>query len=71
MMTPDEYKAAQRTLLGDDARHTGGRPVSEWLDMLGISESAHKKYSSGVLPVPPVVERLIHALLRIRLQSGG
>jgi len=64
-MTPEEYKQAQRTLLGPDDRHAGGRPVREWLDMLGISESSHKKYSSGAQPVSPIVERLIRALLRI------
>ena len=64
-MTPEEYKAAMHLLLGPDDRHAGGRPVREWLDMLGISESSHKKYSSGAQPVSPIVERLIQALLRI------
>jgi hypothetical protein len=60
-MTPEQYKQAQQQL-----GFHGRNKLAGWLDTLGISESSHKKYHSGIRPVPPTVERLISALLRIR-----
>jgi hypothetical protein len=59
-MTPEQYKQAQR-----DLGFHGRNKLAGWLDTLGISESSHKKYTSGHAPIPPVVERLINALLRL------
>ena len=50
-----EYKAA---------RHTLGLSLSAWLDRLGISLSAHKKYSSGHLPVSVPIDRHIQTLIK-------
>lgn len=63
-MTPSQYKQAQHAL-GFDARTTGGKPLTEWLDALGISEPTHKRYTTGAGAISPTVERLIKALLRI------
>lgn len=60
-MTPTEYKQAHQQL----GFHGRGK-LAGWLDELGISESSHKKYTSGHADVPPVVARLITALLRIQ-----
>jgi len=60
-MTPTQYKQAQR-----DLGFHGRNKLAGWLDQLGISESSHKKYTSGHADVPPVVARLITALLRIQ-----
>ena len=56
-MTADDYKKARIAL---------GLPLQDWLNELGISESSHKKYSSGHREVPPTVANLIRALLRIK-----
>lgn len=60
-MTPEQYKQAQHQL-----GFHGRNKLAGWLDTLGISESSHKKYTSGHADVPPVVARLITALLRIQ-----
>ncbi len=59
-MTPTQYKQAQQQL-----GFHGRNKLAGWLDTLGISESSHKKYTSGHAPIPPVVERLIRALIRL------
>ncbi len=59
-MTPEQYKQAQQQL-----GFYGRGKLAGWLDELGISESSHKKYTSDHAPIPPVVERLINALLRL------
>jgi hypothetical protein len=59
-MTPTEYKQAQQAM-----GFHGRNKLAGWLETLGISESSHKKYTSGHAPIPPVVERLIHALIRL------
>jgi len=64
-MTKEEYKQGQHTL-GFDARYSDGKPLSEWLDTLGISEPTHKRYTTGSGAISPTVERLINALLRIQ-----
>lgn len=62
-MTPTEYKQAQQQL-----GFHGRNKLDAWLDAIGISESTHKKYTSGnsTAGISPVVERLIKALLRIQ-----
>ena len=64
-MTRSEYQKAQQQL-----GFYGRGKLAGWLDELGISESAHKKYSSGHLPVQPTVARLVTALLRIQELEG-
>jgi hypothetical protein len=66
MMTHEQYKQAQQQL-----GFYGRGKLAGWLDALGISESSHKKYSSGHSPVSPTVERLITALLRIQELEAG
>ena len=62
-MTSEEYKAARRLIMGPDARHTGGKSALDWIDMLGISMSSHRKYVTGERQVPAPVERLIKILM--------
>lgn len=59
-MRSDEYKAAMKQL-----GYGYGR-VQDWCELLGISESTHKKYSGGFMRINGPVERLIHALFRIQ-----
>ena len=66
-MTPDDYKQAQKTL-----GFYGRGKLAGWLDTLGVSESTHKKYTTGAVDkINPVVERLINALLRIQALERG
>lgn len=58
------YKKAMK-ILGYDGRKKDGKPLEEWLDRIGISESAHKKYSSAHLPVPRVLAISINTLLEL------
>lgn len=60
-MTHIEYQHAQEQL-----GYYGRGKLNGWLDLLGISESAHRKYRSGDMPVNPTVDRLIVALLKIK-----
>lgn len=60
-MTHIEYQNAQEQL-----GYYGRGKLAGWLEELGISESAHRKYRSGDKPVNPTVERLITALLKIQ-----
>lgn len=60
-MTHIEYQDAQKHL-----GFYGRGKLAGWLDLLGISESAHRKYRSGDMPVNPTVERLIVALIKIK-----
>jgi len=57
------YKKAME-ILGFDARKKEGKPLSEWLNLIEISESTHKKYTSGHAEISRVFAKLIHALLR-------
>jgi hypothetical protein len=61
MMTYLEYQDAQKQL-----GYYGRGKMAGWLELLGISESAHRKYRSGDIPVNPTVQRLIQALLKIQ-----
>lgn len=60
-MTHIDYQNAQKQL-----GYYGRGKMAGWLDAMGISESAHRKYRSGDKPVNPTVERLITALLKIQ-----
>ena len=62
-MSAGGYKNAMETLKFD-ARKNAGKPLSEWLELIEISESTHKKYTSGHATISRVVAKLINALLR-------
>ena len=55
-MTNNEYQEARQKL---------GLSTTQWVDKLGISESAHKKYSSGDREIPLYIQRHIETLLSI------
>lgn len=63
MMTPEQYKHAMRDL-GFDARFKDGKPLSEWLQALGISNPTHNRYL--IKGPSDTAARLITALLRIQ-----
>jgi predicted transcriptional regulator len=54
-MTRDDYQEARKIL---------GLSINQWVDRLGISESAHKKYSSGNREIPLYIQRHIETLLK-------
>lgn len=58
------YKKAMETL-GFDGRKKDGKSLAEWLSRIGISESSHKKYTTGHSPIPRVLAISIHTLLEL------
>lgn len=60
-MTAGGYKQAMAKL-GVDGRRQGGEPLSKWLDITGVSESSHKKYTSGHAMIPRTLALLINKL---------
>lgn len=55
-MTNKDYQEARLKL---------GLSTNQWVDKLGISESAHKKYSSGDREIPLYIQRHIETLLNL------